>query len=210
MVALPALVVAVPKLVSRSVAPVASALNAVKVKQRAMRTSGELVADLLAGSWRQQLREPTLTATELATIAPLLLQSGAGALAWRLIRNSPLGTTPSGNELQQAYRLHALQAAVHETNIKQVLTLLRRAGVEPLLVKGWAISRSYPETGLRPYGDIDLCVRPGDYATASDTLRAAGYRYPVDLHQGTRLLDYHGWDEVFLRSRLVLLDQMSV
>ena len=175
-----------------------------------MRTSGELVASLLAGSWRQQPREPTLTPTELANIAPLLLQSGAGALAWRLIGNSPLAATPAGKELQQAYRLHALQAAVHETNIRQVVTLLRAAGVESLLVKGWAIARSYPETGLRPYGDIDLCVRLGNYAIASETLRAAGDRYPVDLHEGTRLLDYHDWDELFLRSQLVPLDQMSV
>ena len=191
-------------------APVASALNAVKGETAAMRTSGILVANLLSGSWRQQPREPTLTPKELANIAPLLLQSGAGALAWRLIRNSPLAATPSGNELQQAYRLHALQAAVHETNIRQVVTLLRAAGVEPLLVKGWAIARSYPETGLRPYGDIDLCVRLGDYAIASETLRAAGDRYPVDLHEGTRLLDYHDWNELFSRSQLVPLDQMSV
>jgi len=29
-------------------------------------------------------------------------------------------------------------------------------GVEPILGKGWAIARLYPERGMRPYGDIDL------------------------------------------------------
>jgi hypothetical protein len=174
------------------------------------RARGELVAALLAGSWRQQPREPTLSATELANITPLLLQSGAGALAWRRIRSSSLAATPAAGELQQAYRLHAIQAAVHETNIKQVLKLLRAAEIEPLLVKGWAIARFYPEVGLRPYGDIDLCVPPAAYATARESLRAAGDCYPVDLHKGTALLDYHDWEELFSNSQLVPLDDVPV
>ncbi len=171
---------------------------------------GELVAAMLAGSWRQQPGELSLSPTDLLPITPLLLQSGAGALAWRRLRNSPLTSIPDVAELQQAYRLHAIQAAVHESNIRQVLELFRSAAIEPLLVKGWAIARLYPESGLRPYGDIDLCVHPGDYVKAGKVLRDAGDRYPVDLHQGTALLDYHDWDELFSRSRLLPLDEASV
>lgn len=171
---------------------------------------GALVAAFLAGSWRQRPNEPNLTTTELLNITPLLLESGAGALAWRRLRNSPLAATSDAGELQQAYRLHAIQAAVHESNIKQVLKLLRSADVEPLLVKGWAIARLYPESGLRPYGDLDLCVRPSDYLKAGKILRDAGDRYPVDLHKGTELLDYHDWDELFSRSQLLPLDETSV
>lgn len=141
---------------------------------------------------------------------PLLLESGGGALAWRRVRNSQLKATPAAAELQQAYRLHAIQAALHEINIKQVLVLIRAAGVEPLLVKGWAIARLYPEPGTRPYGDIDLCVRPEDYSTAREVLRAAGDRYPVDLHKGTGLLDDREWDELFSRSQLVPLEDVAV
>jgi len=171
---------------------------------------GELVAALLAGSWRQPPDETSLSATELLNITPLLLESGAGALAWHRLRNSPLVTTPLAAELQQAYRLHAIQAAVHESNIKQVLQLLRSAAVEPLLVKGWAIARVYPESGLRPYGDIDLCVYPTDYVRAREALLDAGDRFPVDLHKGTGSLDYHDWDELFSRSQLLPLDEASV
>lgn len=171
---------------------------------------GELVAALLGGSWRQQPNEPSLSATELLDITPLLLESGAGALAWRRLRNSPLAVTTDAGELQQAYRLHAIQAAVHESNIRQVLKLFRSAAIEPLLVKGWAIARLYPESGLRPYGDIDLCVHPGDYVKAGKVLRDARDRYPVDLHKGSALLDYHNWDELFSRSQLLPLDEASV
>ena len=80
-----------------------------------MRTGGELVAATLAGSWHQQPGEPSLSSADLLRITPLLLQSGAGALAWRRVRNSHLQATPAAAELQQAYRLHALQAARHES-----------------------------------------------------------------------------------------------
>lgn len=174
------------------------------------RSSGELVAAALAGCWRADPYRLELSATEFASITPLLLQSGAGALAWRRVRNSQLAETSSGNELQQAYRLHAIQAALHETNIKQVLELLRAAGVEPVLAKGWAIARSYPEIGLRPYGDLDFCVAPNQFADAKAALTEAGARYPVDLHRGLRMLDFGSWDELFERSQLVPLDETLV
>jgi hypothetical protein len=174
------------------------------------RSSGELVAAALAGCWRADPYRLELSAIEFASITPLLLQSGAGALSWRRVRNSHLAETSSGKELQQAYRLHAIQAALHETNIKQVLELLRAAGVEPVLAKGWAIARSYPEIGLRPYGDLDFCVAPNEFADAKAALTEAGDRYPVDLHWGLRMLDYQDWDELFQRSQLVPLDETLV
>lgn len=171
---------------------------------------GRTVAAVLAGAWRGTPATLNLSTTELEEVTPLLLESGGGALAWRRVRNSHLKATPAAAELLQAYRLHAIQAALHEINIKHVLVLLRAADVEPLLVKGWAIARLYPEPGTRPYGDIDLCVRPEDYCTARDVLRAAGDRYPVDLHNGTGMLDDREWDELFARSQLVPLEDVAV
>jgi hypothetical protein len=153
---------------------------------------------------------PDLSIAELVQVTPLLLESGAAALAWCSVRNSHLKATPAANELQQAYRLHAIQAALHEINIKEVLTLFRAAGIESLLVKGWAIARLYSEPGTRAYGDIDLCVRPSDYSAARDVLSASGDRYPVDLHQGMDLLDDREWDELFARSQVVPLDDVTV
>ena len=185
-------------------------LSVSDVKIRDRKPSGELVAAVLGASWRQTPAAPDLSTAELTKVTPLLLESGAGALAWCSVRNSQLKATPAATELQQAYRLHAIQAALHEIKIKQVLVLFRSAGVESLLVKGWAIARLYLEPGIRPYGDIDLCVRPEDYRTARDVLRAAGDRYPVDLHKGTDLLDDREWDELIARSQLVPLDDVAV
>ena len=180
------------------------------VKFRARRAIGELVAAALATSWRQIPIAPDLSTTELATVVPLLLESGGGALAWRSVRSSHLKATPAAAELQQAYRVHAIQAALHEINIRQVFRIVRSAGVEPILVKGWAIARQYTEPSVRPYGDIDLCVRAEDYCAARDVLRGAGDRYPVDLHNGTDQLDDREWDEVFARSQLVPFEDVAV
>ena len=81
---------------------------------------------------------------------------------WKL-RGTALESTDAGQELKQAYRLYTLHAAIHESEIKQVINLLAQVGVEPILVKGWSIARDYPEPALRPYGDIDLFVRPEQY-----------------------------------------------
>jgi putative nucleotidyltransferase-like protein len=171
---------------------------------------GELMAAALATSWRQTPTAPQFSASDLAFVTPLLLESGGGALAWRRVRTSDLQVIPAAAELQQAYRLHAIQAARHEIDLKQVLELFRDANIEPLLVKGWAIARHYAEPGSRSYGDIDLCVRSEDYEKARGVLRAAGDRYPIDLHKGMGMLDDRSWDELFSRSELVPLDEAMV
>src|SRR2546426_7485584 len=121
---------------------------------------GELVARLLARSWRSVPPDFSLDVTGLDIVTPLLYGSGAGALGWWRIRETSLRETESAQVLHQAYRLQALQARIHETKIQKGFRLLHAANVEPILIKGWAISRLYPQAGLRPFGDIDLFVRP--------------------------------------------------
>lgn len=172
--------------------------------------TGSLVAAALAGAWRPSPPPLDLSPAALAEVTPLLLGTGGGGLAWWRVRSSDLRTSPPASQLEQAYRLHTLQAAVHERQLMRAITILRSAGVEPLLAKGWAVARLYPEPGLRPYGDIDLCVRPEQHAAAVAALRsAAGQGGPVDLHQGFRLLD-RSWDGLCDRSQLVRLGEVDI
>lgn len=172
---------------------------------------GRLVALALAGAWRRSPTAPEISAEELVEVTPLLLGSGAGALGWWRVRHSDLRSSSAALELQQAYRLCTLHAAIHEREIEQVFVLLRSAGVEPILVKGWAIARVYPEAGLRPYGDIDLCVRPEQYLTARGVLESPrGRGYWVDLHEGLVKLDDRDLDDVYARSQLVKLGEVDV
>ncbi len=171
----------------------------------------ELVAAVLAGAWRQSPPPLSLSLTGLAEVTPLLLGTGAAGLGWWRVRSSELRTSAAAHELRQAYRLHTLQAARHERQIVRAITLLQSAGVDPLLAKGWAVARLYPERGLRPYGDIDLCVRPEQHSIATAAL-AAPVAEPVvvDLHKGLSELHDPSLDEVYDRSEVVRLADVEV
>ena len=100
---------------------------------------------------------------------------------------------------------------MHEGELTQLASFLQWACLDPLLGKGWAIARLYPEPGLRPYGDFDLYVRPEEYAAADAALR--GPNAPacsVDLHRGAAELDDRDFDELYRRSQLVTLGDTHV
>lgn len=172
---------------------------------------GALVARILAGAWRNNGSGHALSESQLDVVTPLLCGSGGAGLGWWNIRKTLLSDTSSGTVLQQAYRLQALQASIHEQKIKKVFSLLRQAGIEPILVKGWAAARTYPNTAVRAYGDIDLLVRAEDFQRATNVLTSEeASDCWVDLHKtfselaGRRTLD------LFARSRLVDLDGAEI
>jgi len=140
-----------------------------------------------------------------------LIKSGTAGLAWRRISNSNLPSCNAALDLRQAYRYEALQAALREHQLIQSLTLLHNARIEPLVAKGWAVARLYPERGLRPYGDIDLYVRPEQYPVALAALAPYGARTgAVDLHKGVAALNDRSLDEPYDRSQTVGLADVDV
>ena len=173
--------------------------------------AGRLLAAVLAGSWRSAPAGLGHTAG-WEEVAPLILNSGAAALVWRLMRDCESRDCQAATEFHQAYRQNILQAAVREPQIEKAFGLLRAAGVEPILVKGWAAARLYPERGLRPHGDIDLCVRPEQFGAAEAALwEALGYeRYQVDLHCGLDGLGGGDFDAIYARTRLAPLGATDV
>jgi hypothetical protein len=182
-----------------------------EARKQSKASRGRLVAQLLAGAWRASPPRPTTSSQELEQLAPLLLRSGAGGLAWCKVRHSELGSSPVADQLHQAYRLQSLQAALHERRLKQVIPWLRSVGVEPMLVKGWSIARVYPELAMRPYCDLDLCVLPDHYTKASEALKSIeGLGTNVDLHAGFGKFYDRRTDDIFVRSQLVKLDDIGV
>jgi hypothetical protein len=172
-----------------------------------------LLAAALAGSWRVSPPEPKLSEAELARVVPLLVGSGAAALAWWKVRGSSLGGCAAAETLKDSYRGQALRSAVQEWEVEHVFALLRGAGVEPILLKGWAAAGLYPERGLRPPGDIDLCVRPEQYAAAGESLSGPGRMGTAvaDLkHDGHALSGAGGWEALYARSRLLDLNGSQI
>ena len=175
------------------------------------RSRGALVSAVLAGSWRPQTIEPGISQRQLDEVTPLLYESGAGALGWQRIRRTDLRTSPSGDLLHQVYRLQTLQASINASKIRRVFGWLRSAGIEPIIFKGWSIARLYPEQGSRPYGDIDILVRPEHHAATKELLNAPEVRDCwVDLHDRLWELNDRKIDDLFERSQLVSLGEEQI
>lgn len=169
-------------------------------------SNGFAVAAFLAGAWRTSPPKIELPVTDLMQIVPLLLRSGAGALAWWRIRHSDYDLPPVAlQQLRMAYLGHAAQAVQHETEIINAFHALRSSGIEPILIKGWAIARAYAEIGLRPCGDIDLCVSPDQCVRARTLLNARQlFSFPIDLdHDTLRRFGECSFERIYSRSELV-------
>ncbi len=170
------------------------------------------MARILAGSWRSATTHRVPGSDELTNLLPYLLASGTAPLAWWHIRHTPLRHTPAAQELQDAYRETSAFGLAREPTIETIFVLLRGAGIEPILLKGWAIARLYPEPGLRPLGDIDLYVAPGEEYRVEAALQTPGRGpFEVDLtHDLSGLLQGRSMTEVAARSELVPLGTSEI
>ena len=169
-----------------------------------------LIRGALARVWSDGASDE-ISGAELAVIAPALLSTEVGPLGWWRIRNSSLRSLPIASELKQTYRYNALQAAIRERDISEAFRVFRSAGIEPVLIKGWAIARLYPDQALRPYSDVDLCIHPDQYAAALEVLKtpeAGGLA--VDLHNGLERYHYLSFDGILKRSQLVPIGNTQV
>jgi hypothetical protein len=174
--------------------------------------SGQLIAKALMGSWRlQDLPSFDLSEPELDQITPLLMGSGATALGWRVVRNSPLRESASGQLLQQGYRLQSLQAEIQEQKVEKVFRLLREASLDAILAKGWVAAGLYPDRTLRPYGDIDICVKHEHYKLVSELFsRPEGSDCWIDLHRQFSEIGNRSVAELFSRSKVHNVGQEQV
>ncbi|HSQ00846.1 MAG TPA: nucleotidyltransferase family protein [Candidatus Dormibacteraeota bacterium] len=178
---------------------------------RSFAARGGRIATVLAGTWRRDPPALEMSEEALDDVTLGLLRSKTGALAWWRVRHSPLRTSAAGERLRAAYQNHGLQTALHAANLTRVVGRLRAAGVDPVLVKGPSIARLYPERGLRPFGDLDLSVRPDQHQAAAAVLAEwVGQFSPVDLHSGFKDLNARGWDDVYARSQLTPFGAIEV
>lgn len=180
--------------------------------------AGQSVSRALRAAWRGSLGSSgledgseQLRPSQMRKIAPLLIWTGSGALAWWRWRESGCLDTTTRETLRQVYLIHSTRAAYAEQDLKSAVTALRENGIEPLLGKGWAVARLYPETGLRPYGDIDLCVPFGQRAIAEKVLAKQQLLFcQIDLHDSFSDLSDRAIDALYARSKLVELDGVKV
>jgi hypothetical protein len=100
---------------------------------------------------------------------------------------------------------------VHEHALQALFEALRSAGVEPILIKGWAVARLYPAPGLRPYGDFDIVVRPEQYGAAAAVIKDVKIeKCFVDLHRGLRRMNDQSLDALYARSQTARLGEIDI
>lgn len=172
---------------------------------------GLLIAKALRRGWHQPFEPSELPLDSISSITPILISSGAAGLVWRRIKplHSPRGRPNLA--LQEAHRSNVIRAAVHELEVTDIFTRVRAYQIEPILFKGWALARLYPDVGLRPYGDIDLWVRPEDLEKLYRALPSGDeYTYCVEPHVSFYSQYERSFDEVMSASQLIPLNGIRV
>jgi putative nucleotidyltransferase-like protein len=99
------------------------------------------------------------------------------------------------------YRWNLLQVRTQQVKALRAVTLLRNNGIEPILIKGVAAGRYYPEDDLRDCIDVDLAVAAEDYDRALEIARSdAADGFAIDLHCELRHLDTVEWKDLLQNS----------
>jgi hypothetical protein len=169
---------------------------------------GRCVADMMAGAWRA--RAGTVRADQIGTIGDRLQNEGLSGLIWNRL-SATARRTPLARQIREHAIANAVAAARLDDILVRVVAAFRTAGIEPIVTKGWAVARYYTSPGIRPYSDLDVAVRPDQAAMARDVLNNFGNGSPsVDLHAGIADLGPSHWNGVFARTRLAILNGVSV
>ncbi len=86
---------------------------------------------------------------------------------------------PAWLAMEQAAAQIAFDGMVQQRQLAGVVAALRSAGIEPLLLKGYALADLvYPDPVTRPSHDLDLLVRPDQVTPACQALARIGCTLP--------------------------------
>lgn len=148
---------------------------------------GEMLAQLLRGAWRAEMPALSLSKTQVRAAVPLAVKGGCAALAYARLRSLADYAPLARDTLRPEYMANGLRTASLLYHLPRLIDALRDAGIEPLLFKGWAIARHYPELALHPMGDIDFFVPAAQLSSArAVTARLQIDAFRADWHTGTQ------------------------
>jgi hypothetical protein len=110
-------------------------------------------------------------------------------------------------------RWYLIQYKSQEYKIVKTIEFFRKNNIEPILIKGWAAARYYPQKEERLFLDIDICVAPDVFKQAEEVFadcNKEGAGLMIDLHNGLRHLDTVEWDDLFENTELVKLEASNI
>jgi len=109
------------------------------------------------------------------------------------------------DQITDEYRYYLLRKRHGEDLIVKAFRGFRRAGIEPILIKGWAAARNYPEYKPRFFTDVDLAVSAADFEKSKAFVEKEGLG-GIDLHSELRHFDTLEWSRIVENSEVVDLD----
>lgn len=95
-----------------------------------------------------------------------------------------------------------LERRAQEKRIERIFRALNAAGIESLLIKGWAAARNYPQPFERLSVDVDAAVKPSDFQKSEKLLKEKQIN-GFDLHEGLRHLDKLDWEDLYAAAETV-------
>jgi hypothetical protein len=141
-------------------------------------------ASLLWEACRPSLRPAVVSAiaddgADVPWAARVALSQHAGPLLWRALasigRLDDLGAAE--DDVHADYEIRRGQAALLiPLALATATEPLRRAGLEPVVLKGPSLAARYPDPWLRPMEDIDVLLPARDHAAGLEALTNAGWR----------------------------------
>jgi len=174
---------------------------------------GRALGEVLAGSWRRHLSEDIIFSTELLSrLAAPLTSSGAASLAWfRICRSQSHIPSHILRHYREAHIASVVAAARHESELERLLRAFEDADIRVILLKGWPVARLYPQSGLRPSGDIDLWVNPRQRDRGEALLRDLSIVHAVDLeHNQLRRFEDREFEQFYASCETVRLGSAEV
>jgi hypothetical protein len=144
--------------------------------------------------------------------AGILIRGGVLPLLWHCYRlHADELSDAAARICREAYLTSCAQAIQHEAELQRIAEALHDARIRSVLLKGWSVSRLYPEVGLRPSGDIDLWIDPGQHADAERIVRSLAPRCDVDLHHDQlRRFEDRSFAEVYSTCETIALNSVPV
>ena len=173
--------------------------------------TGRELASILLDSWRTSPPDLCIPNRILSTSASLLTKGGCAALAWFRIRHHNAVSQIHVRLYRDQYIASAVRAVLHETELCRLMHGLEAAGIRSILLKGWSVARLYPETGLRPSGDIDLWVDPEYRERADAIISNLSIAPAVDLeHDQFRRFENRSFDDFYASCDTVYLGSTPI
>ncbi len=77
--------------------------------------------------------------------------------------------------LRREHRATLARNLLLRAHLQQLLQVLAERGIPVIVLKGVVLDELYPQPGLRPFGDIDLLMRPSDLPQGEELLRSLGF-----------------------------------